>query len=62
MAGSSLNGAKVKVVGLRRPSGQQGFVAKSLDCRQKAFAKAEAFCFSADRYALGPARRLNPPG
>lgn len=46
-ASSSLNGAKVKVVGLRRPSGQQGFVAKSLDCRQRAFAKAEAFCFFA---------------
>ena len=43
MAGSSLNGAKVKVVGLRRPSGQHGFVARSLDCRQKAFAQAEVF-------------------
>ncbi len=42
-AASSSNGAKVKVVGLRRPSGQQGFVARSLDCRQKAFAEAEAF-------------------
>ncbi len=43
-AASSLNGAKVKVVGLRRPSGQQGFVARSLDCQQKAFAKAGVFC------------------
>ena len=52
-AGSLRGRFKVKVVGLRRPSGQQGFVARSLDCRQKAFAKAGAFCFSADRYALG---------
>ena len=54
MAGSSLNGAKVKVVGLRRPSGQHGFVARSLDCRQKAFAKAEAFCYFGQSLFAGP--------
>ena len=58
MAGSSLNGAKVKVVGLRRPSGQQGFVAKSLDCRQKAFAKAGPFVFRP--IAMRLARRGGP--
>ena len=57
-ASSSLNGAKVKVVGLRRPSGQQGFVARSLDCRQEAFAKAGAFCFFGQSLSPGPAGRL----